>query len=90
MATFCHQIARKKELTINDPSVTRDFLYIDNLVKLLLEPEFNKYKRPKGQALTIGEVASYLTDKLGKHRNLQKTLNSYIKEAKNELSNPQK
>lgn len=88
VATFCHQIAVGEKLTINDPTVLRDFLYIDDLIKVLLEPGFNKYIRPKGQSLTIGKIVSYLTDELGKHRKLQKTLKYYIEEAKLNVSNP--
>ena len=78
VATFCHQISIGKKLTINDPSVIRDFIFIVDLVRSLLNPKFNEYIRPKGQSLSVGEIASYLTDKLGKHRKLEKTLKSYI------------
>ena len=78
VATFCTQIAQDKELTVKDLSVSREFIYIDDLVRSLLNPEFNKYMRPKGQALTIGEIVAYLTDGFGKHKKLQKTLEYYM------------
>ena len=83
VATFCHQVAWGEKLTINDPSAGREFIYIDDLIGSLLDPKFDEYKRLRGEPLTIGQVAHYLTDGLGKHKNLEKTLEYYIKEAKN-------
>jgi len=75
VATFCHQLSVGEELTINDPMVERDFIYIDDFVKELLVPEFNRYIRPRGKVMTIGQIAFHL--KSGKHRKLAKTLKFY-------------
>jgi len=77
IATFCYQISNGDEVTINDSSVQREFIYIEDLIEEMLNPEFNSYKFPKGELLTIGEVYSFLTDRLGEHRKLEKCMNFY-------------
>lgn len=62
VATFCHQIATGKEITINDPNAPLNLVYIDDIVVKLIsmineigvkyvEPEYN---------LTVGELADIL------------------------------
>jgi UDP-2-acetamido-2,6-beta-L-arabino-hexul-4-ose reductase len=86
VATFCTQIAKGEKLTINDPNSEREFVYIDDLIYWLLKPEFNNFEYRidvKGEVLSIGEIASFLTDRLGEHKRLEKTLNWYIEEERN-------
>lgn len=80
VATFCYQISNGEKVTINDSAVQRDFIYIDNLIQDLLEPEFNAYKSPNGEMLTIGEIYSFLTDRVGEHKKLKMCLDYYKNE----------
>lgn len=79
IATFCYQISKGDEVTINDTTVQREFLYINDLILNLLNPEFNSYRSLKGELLSIGEVHSFLTDRLGEHQNLKTCLDYYKK-----------
>jgi UDP-2-acetamido-2,6-beta-L-arabino-hexul-4-ose reductase len=80
VATFCYQISNGEKVTVNDPNVQREFIYIDDLIQSLQNPEFNNYKSPKGELLTIGEVYSFLTDKSGEHEKLNSCLEYYKNE----------
>ncbi len=77
VATFCYQLSKGEELTIHDPNAQRNFIYIDDLIKELLLPEFNSYKIPNGEILTVGEICSFLTDRLGEHKNLKACFDYY-------------
>jgi UDP-2-acetamido-2,6-beta-L-arabino-hexul-4-ose reductase len=77
VATFCYQLSRGEELTVHNPDVQRDFIFIGDLITELLRPEFNSYKIPKGEKLTVGEIYSFLTDRLGEHKNLKECFDSY-------------
>ena len=77
IATFCYQISRGESVTIHDPSVKREFIFIDDLVEQLLNPEFNSLKSIDGETMTVGEIYSFLTDKLGIHKKLEKCLQWY-------------
>ena len=77
IATFCYQISKGESVTIHDPSVKREFIFVDDLVEQLLNPEFNLLKSVKGETMTVGEIHSFLTDKLGIHKNLEKCLQWY-------------
>lgn len=79
IATFCYQIAKGEPVTIKDPSIAREFIFIDDLIESLLEPELGSYNHPRGQVMTLGEIYSLLTDRIGSHRNLERCL-SYFKE----------
>jgi UDP-2-acetamido-2,6-beta-L-arabino-hexul-4-ose reductase len=78
VATFCHQIARGQPVTINDPKVKRKFIFIDDLVSDLLSPKFNTEKSPSGEIMTIGDLHSLLTDRLGEHKKLETSLQYYL------------
>jgi len=80
VATFCYQVVKSKPLAVNDPNTKREFIFIDDIIDELLSPEFNSYKEPEGEIMTIGEIASYLTEKLGYHKKLEKCLEYYKKE----------
>ena len=80
IATFCYQVVKSKPLIINDPNTKREFIFIDDLIDELLSPEFNSYKEPEGEIMTIGEIATYLTEKLGYHKKLEKCLEYYKRE----------
>ncbi len=77
IATFCHQVARGLPVTINDPNAKREFIFVEDLVSDLLNPEFNCDKSPFGEILTVGDVYSLLTDRLGEHKKIEKTLQYY-------------
>ncbi len=77
IATFCYQISKGESVTIHDPSVKREFIFVDDLVEQLLNPEFNSLKSIDGETLTVGEIYSFLTDKLGSHKNLERCLQWY-------------
>jgi len=77
IATFCYQISTGESVTIHDPSVKREFIFVDDLVEQLLDPEFNSLKSIKGETMAVGEIHSFLTDKLGEHKKLEKCLQSY-------------
>jgi len=80
VATFTYQVANGKELTVNDPEASREFIYIDDLVEALLKPEFNNLIHPDGEVLTIGQIRDFLTVDLGKHEKLKKCLDHYSRE----------
>ncbi len=80
IATFCYQISEGEKVIINDPTIQREFIYIDDLIYHLLRPEFNSYKLPEGEVLSIGEVYSFLTDRCGEHYKLKTCLDHYKKE----------
>ena len=77
IATFCYQISKGESVTIHDPSVRREFIFVDDLVEQLLNPEFNSLKSINGETMTVGEIYSFLTDKLGRHKKLEKCLQWY-------------
>jgi len=77
VATFCYQLSKGQQVTVHDPSVQREFIYIDDLVQELLNPEFNTYKSPQGEILSIGEIYSLLTDRLGEHEKLRACFDFY-------------
>jgi len=79
VATFCYQVSKGSPLTINDPDTKREFIYIDDLIDELLKPKFNVCKELHGEVMSVAEIASYLTDRLGYHKNLQKCLEYYKK-----------
>ncbi len=74
VATFCYQLAKEQQVTIHDPSVQREFIYIDDLIQEFLNPEFNSYRSPQGEILSIGEIYSFLTNRLGEHEQLKTCL----------------
>lgn len=77
VATFAYQIAHGQSVTITDPSVTREFICIDDLVVALLEPRFCEYIDIQGEVMSIGEVYEYLTSRLGEHPKLKQCLDYY-------------
>jgi len=79
VATFTYQISKNEELTVNNPDAKGEFIYIDDLTDALLEPRFNKYIHPKGEVLTIDQIRDYLTVDLGKHENLKRCLDYYLR-----------
>lgn len=79
VATFCYQLSKGEQVTIHDPSVKREFIYIDDLIQELLSPEFNSYKSLQGEILSIGEIYSLLTDRFGEHEKLKACFDFYRK-----------
>ena len=77
IATFCYQISKGESVTIHDSSVKREFIFVDDLVERILDPEFNSLKSINGETMTVGEIHSFLTDKLGRHKKLERCLQSY-------------
>jgi len=79
VATFCYQLSKGQQVTIHDPYVQREFIYIDDLIQEFLNPEFNSYKSPEGEILSIGEIYSLLTDHFGEHEKLKACFDFYRK-----------
>ncbi len=77
VATFAYQIAHNEKVTVNDASVIKEFIYIDDLVDYLLNPRFNAFIYPKGAVMTIRMVYEFLTSKLGEHEKLKRCLDYY-------------
>lgn len=77
VATFAYQLTHGQHVTINDPSVIREFIYIDDLIKELMNPQFSEYKYPKGELLSIGQIYEYLTSRFGEHEKLKRCLDYY-------------
>jgi len=77
VATFSYQLSKNQKVTINEPRAKREFIYIDDLIKEMLTPHFNKYQSPKGEVLTIKEIYEYMTTRLGEHKKIQMCLDYY-------------
>jgi len=67
VATFCYNIARGLPITVNDPSVVMNFIYIDDLVNEMvnaLEGRENKVgifcEVEPVQEITLGKVVEYI------------------------------
>ena len=86
VATFTYQLSHGQKVTINDPSVTREFIFINYLVQELLNPPFSGYRSPEGELLSVGEIYEYLTTRLGDHPNIKKCLDYYSRSDKNVVS----
>ena len=82
VATFAYQIVRGETPTINDPRETREFIYVGDLIDVLLKPTLGKVIHPEGETMSIGEIYELLTSRLGEHNKLQRCL-EYYKEANN-------
>jgi UDP-2-acetamido-2,6-beta-L-arabino-hexul-4-ose reductase len=78
VATFTFQLSQGQKVTINDTSIRREFIYIDDLINELMIPHFSEYQKPKGEILSLGEIYDYLTSRLGEHNNLKKCLDYYL------------
>ncbi|MEG2212134.1 MAG: NAD-dependent epimerase/dehydratase family protein [Raoultibacter sp.] len=70
VATFCNNIANNLPITVNDPSVELELLYIDDLVREMMEALLGNETRIDGgfcqvgptDHVTLGEIASLLED----------------------------
>lgn len=77
VATFTYQISHGQEVTINNPSDTREFIFVEDLVDELINPRFSEYVYPRGEVMSIGEIYEYLTSRLGQHKKLKRCLDYY-------------
>lgn len=77
VATFCYQLSVGEKVTIHDKNEQREFIYVSDLVQKLLHPKFNSYISPSGEVLSIGEICSLLTERLGEHEKLKICFDSY-------------
>lgn len=78
IATFCYQLSKGESVNVHDPLAKREFIFIDDLVDQLINPEFNTIKSLNGETMTIGEIHFLLTDGLGTHEKLAKCLRFYM------------
>ena len=71
VATFCHNIANGLEITVNDPAVRLELVYIDDLIDEMLRAlsgkptrcEDEKFCRvPVSHSVTLGEIVSLLRE----------------------------
>jgi len=70
VATFCHNIAHDLEITVSDPKIELELLYIDDLVTEMLDALSGKEHRcefdgrfcavPVTHRVTLGEIVSHL------------------------------
>lgn len=77
VATFAYQISHGQEVSINNPDDTREFIFVEDLITQLLNPQFLQFSIMTGEVMSIGEIYEYLTTRLGKHKNLKKCLDYY-------------
>lgn len=79
VATFCYQIAHGLSVSISNPTVTREFVYIDDLMVWLTKEVDRMYRIVKvpGDVMSVLEVYELLTARLGEHEKLVQTLNWY-------------
>jgi len=82
VATFCWQLANREPCTTHQPFATREFVYIDDLVSVLVEPILHRVIGVSGEVMSIREVHEYLTTRLGEHEKLKKCLDWYKEEDK--------
>ncbi len=74
VATFAYQLVHGQEVTINNPDDVREFIFIEDVITHLMNPQFLQYVDLKGEIMSIGEIYEYLTCRLGEHQNLKKCL----------------
>lgn len=79
VSTFCYQIAREETCTTRQPFATREFIYIDDLIEVLVNPVLYQVIRVPGEAMSIQTVHEYLTTRLGEHEKLKRCLDYYQK-----------
>jgi UDP-2-acetamido-2,6-beta-L-arabino-hexul-4-ose reductase len=77
VATFAYQLSHNQKVTVKDSNVTREFVYVDDLINELLKPSFQNVIDVRGEVLTIGEIYGYLTNQLGQHEKLYKCMEYY-------------
>ncbi len=82
VATFCYQRAHNQKVSMHRPSTIREFVYIDDVVDVIINPIPYRVVPITGEVMTLQEVYNYLTTKLGQHKNLEKCLSSYKTETK--------
>jgi UDP-2-acetamido-2,6-beta-L-arabino-hexul-4-ose reductase len=75
VATFAYQLTHEQKVTFSNPNETREFIYIDSLIDILLKPQFMRCANVNGETMSIWEVYQYLSAKIGEHLNLSKVLN---------------
>lgn len=92
VATFCHQVANGKELTVNPSDKKFRFVYVGDIAKIIIKESKEKRKKPfylkilsSGNELTIPELAKVITGfkngikpKSRFQKDLYKTYLSYI------------
>ncbi|SEI76988.1 UDP-2-acetamido-2,6-beta-L-arabino-hexul-4-ose reductase [Alkalibacterium gilvum] len=88
VATFCHNVAHDLDITVNDPSVVMNLVYIDDVVKELinaLEGKENKVESfcevPVVHTRTLGEIVEliYSFKKSRKDKSVPDMSDSFIK-----------
>lgn len=67
VATFCYNIARNLPITVNDPSVTMNLVYIDDVVNEMIQALLGKENRsgdfcevPVVHTITLGEIVDLI------------------------------
>jgi len=77
VATFAYQIAHNQDVIMTKPLVTMEFIFIDDLIEVLLEPSLHRIISAPGEVMSIQEVHDYLTTRLGEHEKLKECLDYY-------------
>ena len=81
VATFAYQVAHKQLVTANSPFAIREFIFVDDLVDMLLDPLLHRVIRVSGETMSVQEIHEYLTTRLGEHEKLKKCLDYYKEES---------
>jgi UDP-2-acetamido-2,6-beta-L-arabino-hexul-4-ose reductase len=88
IATFCHNIARDLPITVNDPSVVMNLVYIDDVVNELINALEGKENRngdfcevPIVHTITLGEIVEliYAFKKSREKRSILNMSDAFIK-----------
>ncbi len=80
VATFAYQVANEKSVVLNNPTTTRELIFIDDLVDLLVSPITpHRVINVEGETMSVQAVYEYLTSRLGEHDKLKRCLDYYRK-----------
>ena len=89
IATFCHNIANGLPITVNDPSVELEVLYIDDLVDEMMEALHGREHRCEFDGLTVVPAPScHLEHKKGIRQTAQWAFGPFLPEGEAERSAP--
>lgn len=78
VATFAYQVANNQSVHLNNQATTREFIFIDDLVDLLVGSIIlHRTVNVEGETISVQEIYEYLTSKLGEHDKLKKCLDYY-------------
>jgi len=77
VATFCYQIVHGLDASIHNGATVREFVYVEDLVEAMMNPVSHAVASVPGEVMSIGDVYALLTNRLGEHEKLARTVNWY-------------